>query len=104
MRIYLFKFNKYIIENTIYLFDNNLFRFIAFIIISYTAGSRPAIGISLAIVMLVSMQIITNLKLKKELQNENFAPIEPEGISTINDTYLNNPLLKQNSLNLYMDL
>lgn len=65
--IYFTEFNEYTINNMTYLFDNNLFRLIIFIVISYIGGSSPALGISLAIIMLVSMQIITNIKLKKDL-------------------------------------
>ena len=70
--IYLTEFNEYIINNSSYLFDNNLFRLVIFIIISYISGSSPALGVSLAIIMLVSMQIITSIKLKKDLLNNKF--------------------------------
>jgi len=68
--IYLIYYNKYIIENTIYLFDTNFFKLIIFIIIIYIVELSPIIGIILTIIILVSMQIITYFKLKNELDNE----------------------------------
>lgn len=102
--IYITQFNEYIIENASYLFDNNLFRLVVFVIITYIGGSSPAIGISLAIIMLVSMQIITSLKLKKDLQSEKFSQIEPSDMSYLNDEYLTNPLEMQKDLSPSIDL
>ena len=96
--IYITQFNEYIVQNTAYLFDNNLFRFICFIIITYIGSSSPAIGISLAIIMLVSMQLITSLKLKKDIQTEKFSQMNPVDISYLNDEYLTNPLEMQKDL------
>lgn len=101
--IYATQFNEYITEKTIYLFDNNLFRLIIFVIITYIASSSPAIGMSLAIIMLVSMQLITNLKLKKELQHEKFSQMEPVDMSYLNDEYLTNPLEMQKDLSPPID-
>ena len=64
---YISNFN--IVENTIYLFDNKIFKFVLFMIITYVASSSPAIGIALALIMFVSLQIITYSKFKKELDN-----------------------------------
>ena len=72
--IYITQFNEYIIKKSSFLFDNNLFKLIIFIVITYIGGSSPSIVISLAIVMLVSMQIITNLKINNDLKSVN--PIE----------------------------
>jgi hypothetical protein len=102
--IYITQFNEYIVQNTTYLFDNNLFKFIFFILITYISGSSPAIGISLAIIMLVSMQIITSLKLKKDIQNENFSQMNPVDMSYLNDEYLTNPLEMQKDLSPSIDL
>ena len=65
--IYYTYYSNNIVEHCIYLFDNNIFKFSVFIIITYITNSSPAIGISLAIIMLVSLQLITYIKLKKEL-------------------------------------
>ena len=65
--IYTVYFNQQIINYTTNLFDNNLFRLIIFIIITWIASSSPGIGVALAIIMLVSMQIITNLKFKNDM-------------------------------------
>lgn len=64
--IYLTHFNKNIVENSMSLFENNAFKLFVFVIITYISSSSPAIGISLSIIMLVSMQIITSIKFKKE--------------------------------------
>lgn len=98
LAIYITEFNQYIVENTPYLFDNNLFKLIVFVIISYIASSSPAIGISLTIMMLTSMQIITNLKIKKDFNSEKFSKIEPADTIYLNNEYLTNPLEKQNEL------
>jgi hypothetical protein len=102
--IYITQFNEYIIENASYLFDNNLFRLVIFVVITYIGGSSPAIGISLAIIMLVSMQLITSLKLKRNLDKEKFSQIEPVDMSYLNYEYLTNPLEMQKDLNPSIDL
>lgn len=68
--VYFAYFNKNIVESGINLFDNEIFKLIVFILITYISSSSPAIGVSLAIIMLVSLQIITHLKLKKEIDND----------------------------------
>jgi len=103
--------NDNIMEHCIFLFDNEIFKFTLFILITYISSSNPAIGIGLAIIMLVSLQIITYLKLKKEfdidirkieseidLDKEKFSQIEPADISYLDDEYLTNPLTKINEL------
>ena len=102
--IYITQFNEYIIDNASYLFDNNLFRFVVFVIITYISSSSPAIGVSLAIIMLVSLQIITNLKLKKDLQSEKFSQMEPVDMSYLSDEYLTNPFEMQKDLSPSIDL
>ncbi len=101
--IYITQFNDYIVQNVSYLFDNNLFRFIVFVIITYIGSSSPAIGISLAIIMLASMQIITNLKLKKEIGLEKFSQINPADMSYLDNEYLINPLEMQKDLSPPID-
>lgn len=94
--IYLTQYIEPTTENLINLFSNNIFKFVIFIIITYITGSSPALGIGLAIVMLVTLQIITNLKFKKEIKNEKFSqidPIDPVDMTYLNDEYLTNPLL-----------
>lgn len=96
--IYITQLNEYIVQNTAYLFDNNLFRLVVFVIVTYIGSSSPAIGISLAIIMLVSMQIITSLKLKKDIKTEKFSQMNPVDMSYLNDEYLTNPLEMQKDL------
>lgn len=102
--IYITHFNEYIIQNTSYLYDNNLFRLIIFIVITYIGGSSPAIGISLVIIMLVSMQIITSLKLRRDLDKEKFSQMEPSDMSYLSDEYLSDPLQMQKDLSPSVDL
>jgi hypothetical protein len=83
-------------EHLIDLFSNDLFKFAIFVLISYISSSSPALGISLAIIMLVTLQIITNLKLQKD--TESFGQMEPLDNNYMNNEYLNNPYLKINEL------
>ena len=109
--IYYVNYNDDIVSNSINLFNNEIFKFVIFIFITYISNSSPAIGISLAIIMLTSLQIITYIKFKKEFENdiylsnvennnvkEKFSHIEPSDISYLNDEFLNNPLKKINQL------
>ncbi len=114
---YFVSFNRFVTVNAIDLFDNNIFKFVVFILISYIASSSPAIGISLGIIVLVSMQIITNLKFKQEfeenivkVEKEKFSqlqpsqplqplqPLQPVDMTYLSDEYLLNPLEKMNEL------
>lgn len=67
--IYTTHLNQNIVEKSLNLFENKSFRLIIFIIITYISKSSPAIGIGLAIIMLISMQIITSIKFKKEFDS-----------------------------------
>jgi hypothetical protein len=113
--IYITHFNQHIVIKSMDLFDNNSFRLIIFIIITYISSSSPAIGISLAIIMLVSMQLITSIKFKKEFESnmginitsdpqensnqvENFSQMEPVDMSYLSDEYMENPLEKMDKL------
>lgn len=110
---YIYISNSNILDNSIYLFDNEIFKFVVFIIITFIADSSPAIGIALAIIMFASLQIITYMKLKKELADEledniigeseeinkeKFSSMEPVDMSYLSDEYLTNPLEKINQL------
>lgn len=88
--IYAVSYNEYISTKAIDLFSNDGFRLIIFLITTYVASTSPALGISLAIIMLSSMQIISNIKLKKDLKNmENFDPVPNSDDSY---EYLSKPL------------
>lgn len=50
--IYYVNFNDNIVSNSINLFNNELFKFVVFIFITYISSYSPAIGVSLAIIML----------------------------------------------------
>lgn len=106
--------NNDVQDHTIFLFDNKIFKFTLFILITYISSSNPAIGIGLAIIMLVSLQMITYLKFNKEFNidtniksksendldfdKEKFSQIEPADITYLNEEYLTNPLTKINQL------
>lgn len=110
--IYFTYYNNNLVKNYIYLFDNEIFKFIMFIIITYASSSSPAIGIALALIMFVSLQIITYIKLKKELDDdidsiledsdevnkEKFSSMEPVDNLYLDDDYLSNPYKKINEL------
>lgn len=110
---YISNYNSSIIQNSIYLFDNEIFKFVVFMIITYVSSSSPAIGIALALIMFVSLQIITYIKIKKELDDEledksesesqgvnkeKFSSMEPVDMTYLNDEYLVNPLEKTSQL------
>ena len=94
--IYTFNYVKYdsIDKVLINMFSNYYFKFGLFVIITYISSSSPALGLSLAIAMLVTLQIITNIKIKNELLGEKFT-VSP--LDNANN-YLSNPLLKENEL------
>ena len=113
--IYISNSNSNILKNSIYLFDNEIFKFALFMIITFVSSSSPAIGVALALIMFVSLQIITYTKLKKELDNElensiiseteseevekeKFSSMAPVDMAYLNDEYLVNPLEKTSQL------
>lgn len=114
--IYISNSNSNIVKNSIYLFDNKIFKFALFMIITFISSSSPAIGIALALIMFVSLQIITYTKLKKELddeleniiiseteseeevEKEKFSSMAPVDMAYLNDEYLVNPLEKTSQL------
>jgi hypothetical protein len=84
---------------TINIFSNKYFKFIIFVLITYIASSNPALGVILAIAMLVTLQTITYTTymtntINTEKESEKFSPSQ----LTNENKYLNNPLLKQNEL------
>ena len=87
-------------DDTIDLFDNQIFKFVLFILISLISSKSPSIGITLAMAILVTLQVITNLKIRKDAKLENFVPFDPTKADMSRDSYLNNPLSMQNNLNL----
>lgn len=104
--IYLVHFNESITNKAIELYSNDIFKLIIFVIITYVSGSSPAIGISLAIIMLISFQIITNKKLKQDLEKNLLEPekslekfnifseISPSDTTYLSNEFLTNPLEK----------
>jgi len=86
----------YLSENITDLFSNDYFKFIIFIIISIIASANPGLGVILAICVLVTLQVITNNKLKNENCTENFSKINIYNDNEYRDEYLTNPLAMQN--------
>lgn len=104
--IYLVHFNESMTNRAIELYSNNIFKLIIFIIVSYISGSSPALGISLAIIILISFQIITNIKLKQDLgmmksksleKFNNFSEINPADTAYFSNEFLTEPLEKKNN-------
>jgi hypothetical protein len=110
--IYLVHYNESVTNKAMELYSNDIFKLIIFVMITYISGSNPALGISLAIMILVSFQIITNKKLKRELQPENnllekfnnFSEINPSDTKYLSDEFLTNPLAKTRELSRPIDL
>lgn len=78
---------------TMNIFSNKYVKFIFFMLISYIASTNPALGVILAIALLVTLQTITYTHIEK--QTEKFTP---NGLHDFSHEYLNNPLLKENEL------
>lgn len=112
---YISNYNSNIVKKSIYFFDNEIFKFVLFMIITFISSSSPAIGVALALIMFVSLQIITYTKLKKELddelensiinesesekvEKEKFSSMAPVDMAYLNDEYLVNPLEKTSQL------
>lgn len=88
-------------QYTVNVFSNKYFRFVIFVLITYVASENPALGVILAIAVLVTLQTITYTALSNK--SEKFSPSNYDN----DNNYLSNPLLKQkeltkmgNSLNL----
>ena len=82
---------------TIDVFSNKYFRFIIFVLVTYIAGSNPALGVILAIAILVTLQTITYTSIGN--QSEKFSPekFSPANFNNGGE-YLTKPLLKQKEL------
>lgn len=77
---------------TLDVFSNKYFRFVVFVLITYIASGNPALGVILAIAVLVTLQTITYTTIGN--QSEKFSPANFNN----GDEYLTNPLLKQKEL------
>jgi len=79
-------------QYTINAFTNKYFRFVLFILITYIASGNPALGVILAIAVLVTLQTITYTNMTNK--SEKFSPANFEN----GNEYLSNPLLRQKQL------
>lgn len=77
---------------TMNVFINKYFRFVLFVLITYIASGNPALGVILAIAVLVTLQTITYTNMINK--SEKFSPSNLDN----DNEYLNNPLLKQKDL------
>jgi hypothetical protein len=77
---------------TMNVFSNKYFRFVIFVLVTYIAGSNPALGVVLAIAILVTLQTVTYTSMGN--QSEKFSPAGHDNQSD----YLTRPLLKQKEL------
>lgn len=105
--IYTVHFNESMTSRGIELYSNNIFKLIIFVIVSYMSSSSPALGISLAIMILISFQIITNIKLKQELginKFEKFSEIKPSDTTYFSNEFLTNPIGRMNGPLIPVDL
>jgi hypothetical protein len=76
---------------TVNIFTNKYFRFLIFVLITYITSGNPALGLILAIAVLITMQTITYTYINNN--SERFSPF-----SSDNDNYLSRPLLQQKEL------
>jgi hypothetical protein len=78
-------------QYTMNAFTNKYFRFVLFVLITYIASGNPALGVILAIAVLVTLQTITYTSINK---SEKFSPSNSDN----GNEYLSRPLLKQKEL------
>ena len=57
-------------ENFLDIFDNPIVKFIIFIIISYVSINNPTIGIIITIVVLITLQVSSNMKIRREINSD----------------------------------
>jgi hypothetical protein len=77
---------------TMDIFSNKYFKFVIFVLVTYIASGNPALGVILAIAILITLQTITYTAMGT--QSEKFSPANFNN----GDQYLSNPLLKQKEL------
>ena len=113
LSIYSSKYVYYLPDNYINFFDNTIVKFVIFGIISYISMNNASIGVILTIAILVTFQVISNIKIKKEinleLKIEKFALDNVNGFTPNDQDYYYNPILKLDQLdpvtsNLNLDL
>ena len=75
---------------TMTIFSNKYFKFVIFVLITYIASENTALGVILAIAVLVTLQTITYTSINSE-------KFSPSGYDD-DDTYLTKPLLRENQL------
>jgi hypothetical protein len=63
-------------EDIIKIFDNLIFKLILFGIITWVSGKNLALGVIMALCLLVVLQVISNKKLLLEIERENYIPID----------------------------
>lgn len=79
-------------QYTMNVFTNKYFKFVLFVLITYIASGNPALGVILAIAVLVTLQTITYTSISNK--SEKFSPSNFEN----GNEYLTKPLLRENEL------
>jgi hypothetical protein len=79
-------------QYTLNVFSNKYVRFVIFVLMTYIAAGNPALGVILAIAVLVTLQTITYTSINNK--SEKFSPSNYDN----DNNYLTKPLLKQKEL------
>ena len=70
LAVYAIFFNKIVTEKYADVYTNDIFKIILFGIITYILSHSIVIGVSLTIMLLLSLQILTNYRIKQIITNE----------------------------------
>lgn len=57
-------------DNFLDIFDSPVVKFMIFIIISYVSVNSPGIGIIITIAVLVTLQVSSNIKIRREINSD----------------------------------
>ncbi len=88
--IYASTYVEDVADKVSWLVDTSFFKFVMFVILSIVAGKNPALGVALTIAVLVTLQVISNMNMKKEMTDITTGLIlkkinnESDDISTTN--------------------
>lgn len=104
--LYSSEYVNYISINFIDFFDNPIVKFVIFALISALSFVSPAIAIILTIAILVTFQVISSIKIKREIDielnvekfNTNYGSNEISGFNPRDSGYYSNPILKLDQL------
>ena len=97
--VFYISYLSYLSDDLINIFNHPIIKLIIFGLIFYISIDNLVVGIILTIIILVSVQVISNVKIKNEINSE----LKLENFYSVNgfdqtDNYKSNPLLKLNQL------